>query len=72
MDQFFHLSERQLARVLLLIGEITRESKSDSPLKLSQSTLAEMLGTTRPGVSKFMNEFKKNGLVSYNGGSQNT
>ena len=70
IDQFFNFSERRLARVLLLFGEITKESKSDSPLKLSQSTLAEMVGTTRPRVSKFMNEFKKKGLVSYNGGLQ--
>ncbi len=70
IDQFFNFSERRLARVLLLFGEITEESKSDSPLKVSQSTLAEMVGTTRPRVSKFMNEFKKKGLVSYNGGLQ--
>jgi CRP/FNR family transcriptional regulator, cyclic AMP receptor protein len=70
IDQFFNFSERRLARVLLLFGEITKESKSDSPLKVSQSTLAEMVGTTRPRVSKFMNEFKKKGLVSYNGGLQ--
>src|SRR5579864_2825961 len=68
IDQFFNFSERRLARVLLLFGEITKESKSDSPLKVSQSTLAEMVGTTRPRVSKFMNEFKRKGLVSYNGG----
>jgi CRP/FNR family transcriptional regulator, cyclic AMP receptor protein len=68
IDQFFNFSERRLARVLLLFGEITKESKPDSPLKVSQSTLAEMVGTTRPRVSKFMNEFKKKGLVSYNGG----
>jgi CRP/FNR family cyclic AMP-dependent transcriptional regulator len=68
IDQFFNFSERRLARVLLLFGEITKESKSDSPLKVSQSTLAEMVGTTRPRVSKFMNDFKKKGLVSYNGG----
>ncbi|MFZ3216550.1 MAG: Crp/Fnr family transcriptional regulator [Candidatus Acidiferrales bacterium] len=70
IDQFFNFSERRLARVLLLFGEITNESKSDSPLKVSQSTLAEMVGTTRARVSKFMNEFKKKGLVSYNGGLQ--
>jgi len=70
IDQFFNFSERRLARVLLLFGEITKESKSDSPLKLSQSTLAEMVGTTRPRVSKFMNSFKKKGMVSYNGGLQ--
>jgi CRP/FNR family transcriptional regulator, cyclic AMP receptor protein len=70
IDQFFNFSERRLARVLLLFGEITKESKSDSPLKVSQSTLAEMVGTTRPRVSKFMNEFRKKGLVRYNGGLQ--
>jgi CRP/FNR family cyclic AMP-dependent transcriptional regulator len=68
IDQFFNFSERRLARVLLLFGDITKESKSDSPLKVSQSTLAEMVGTTRPRVSKFMNDFRKKGLVSYNGG----
>src|SRR5579863_8818565 len=70
IDQFFNFSERRLARVLLLFGEITKESKSDSALKVSQSTLAEMVGTTRSRVSKFMNDFKKNGLVSDNGGLQ--
>ena len=68
IDQFFNFSERRLARVLILFGQITKESKPESPLKVSQSTLAEMVGTTRPRVSKFMNDFKKKGLVSYNGG----
>src|ERR1700732_3573095 len=68
IDQFFNFSERRLARVLLLFGEITKESKSDSALKVSQSTLAQMVGTTRSRVSQFMNNFKKKGLVSYNGG----
>ncbi len=69
IDQFFNFSERRLARVLLLFGEITKESKSDSPLKVSQSTPSlEMVGTPRaPRVSKFMNQFKKKGMVSYNG-----
>jgi CRP/FNR family transcriptional regulator, cyclic AMP receptor protein len=70
IDQFFNFSERRRARVLLLFGEITKESRSESALKVSQSTLAEMVGTTRPRVSKFMNEFKKKGLVRYNGGLQ--
>jgi len=70
IDQFFNFSERRLARVLLLFGQISKESKPESPLKVSQSTLAEMVGTTRARVSKFMNEFKKNGLVNYNGGLQ--
>jgi CRP/FNR family cyclic AMP-dependent transcriptional regulator len=68
IDQFFNFSERRLARVLMLFGQISKESKSESPLAVSQSTLAEMVGTTRSRVSKFMNDFKKKGLVSYNGG----
>src|ERR1700722_1553047 len=70
IDQFFNFSERRLARVLMLFGQITEESKSESPLKVSQSTLAEMVGTTRARVSKFMNDFKKRGLINYNGGLQ--
>jgi CRP/FNR family cyclic AMP-dependent transcriptional regulator len=67
-DQFFNFSEKRLARVLLLFGQITKESKAENPLKVSQATLAEMVGTTRARVSKFMNAFKKKGFVSYNGG----
>ena len=70
VDQFFNFSERRLARVLLLFGQIIKESKPEYPLKVSQSTLAEMVGTTRARVSNFMNVFKKKGLVSYNGGLQ--
>jgi CRP/FNR family transcriptional regulator, cyclic AMP receptor protein len=70
VDQFFNFSERRLAWVLLLFGQIIKESKPEYPLKVSQSTLAEMVGTTRARVSKFMNVFKKKGLVSYNGGLQ--
>jgi len=69
-DQFFNFSEKRLARVLLLFGQITKESKAENPLKVSQATLAEMVGTTRARVSKFMNSFKKKGFVSYNGGLQ--
>ena len=69
-DQFFNFSEKRLARVLLLFGEITKESKPENPLKVSQGTLAEMVGTTRARVSKFMSAFKKKGLVQYNGGLQ--
>jgi CRP/FNR family transcriptional regulator, cyclic AMP receptor protein len=69
-DQFFNFSEKRLARVLLLFGQITKESKPENPLKVSQATLAEMVGTTRARVSKFMNAFKKKGFVSYNGGLQ--
>jgi CRP-like cAMP-binding protein len=70
VDQFFNFSERRLARVLLLFGQIIKQSKPEYPLKVSQSTLAEMVGTTRARVSKFMNMFKKKGFVSYNGGLQ--
>ena len=68
VDQFFNFSEKRLARVLLLFGQIIKESKPEHPLKVSQATLAEMVGTTRARVSKFMNAFKKKGFVSYNGG----
>src|ERR1700675_3481654 len=47
VDQFFNFSEKRLARVLLLFGQINKESKPDYPLKVSQATLAEMVGTTR-------------------------
>ena len=70
VDQFFNFSERQLARVLLLFGQIIKESKPEYPLKVSQGTLAEMVGTTRARVSKFMNGFRKKGFVRYNGGLQ--
>jgi CRP-like cAMP-binding protein len=70
VDQFFNFSERRLARVLLLFGQISKESKPEYPLKVSQSTLAEMVGTTRARVSKFMNGFRKKGFVTYNGALQ--
>jgi CRP-like cAMP-binding protein len=70
VDQFFNFSERRLARVLLLLGHINDDSKPDGPLSVSQATLAEMVGTTRARVSKFMNEFKRRGFVRYNGGLQ--
>ena len=70
VDQFFNFSERRLARVLLLFGQIIKESKPECPLKVSQATLAEMVGTTRARVSKFMNGFRKKGFVRYNGGLQ--
>jgi len=70
VDQFFNFSEKRLARVLLLFGQIIKESKPEHPLKVSQATLAEMVGTTRARVSRFMNQFKKKGFVNYNGGLQ--
>src|ERR1700681_2521308 len=68
--QFFNFSEKRLARVLLLFEQIIKESKPEHPLKVSQATLAEMVGTTRARVSKFMSAFKKKGFVQYNGGLQ--
>jgi len=68
--KFFDFSEKRLVRVLLLFGQITKESKPENPLKVSQATLAEMVGTTRARVSKFMHAFKKKGFVYYNGGLQ--
>jgi CRP/FNR family transcriptional regulator, cyclic AMP receptor protein len=70
VDQFFNFSERRLARVLLLFEQIGKESKPEYPLKVSQTTLAEMVGTTRARVSQFMNGFRKKGFVRYNGGLQ--
>ena len=70
VDQFFNFSERRLARVLLLLGHVIEESKPESPLKVSQSTLAEMVGTTRARVSQFMNGFREKGFVRYKGGLQ--
>jgi CRP-like cAMP-binding protein len=70
VDQFFNFSERRLARVLLLLGHVIEESKPESPWKVSQSTLAEMVGTTRARVSQFMNGFREKGFVRYKGGLQ--
>jgi CRP-like cAMP-binding protein len=70
IDQFFSFSERRLARVLLLLGQVMDDSKPDCNLRVSQSTLAEMVGTTRGRISKFMTGFKKQGLVRYNGSLQ--
>jgi CRP/FNR family cyclic AMP-dependent transcriptional regulator len=65
VDQLFNSSEKRLARILLLMAEFGEPE----PLipKISQETLAEMIGTTRPRVSFFMNRFRKLGLIEYNG-----
>jgi CRP/FNR family cyclic AMP-dependent transcriptional regulator len=68
IDQLFNSSERRLARLLLLLANYGGEGKPEPILtKISQETLAEMIGTTRSRVSFFMNRFRKQGLVSYNG-----
>jgi len=68
VDQLFNSSERRLARVLLLLANFGKDSKPEPVLpKISQETLAEMIGTTRSRVSFFMNKFRKLGLIDYNG-----
>ena len=69
VDQLFNSSERRLARQLLLLANFGTEGKSEPiKVKISQTTLAEMIGTTRSRVSFFMNRFRKLGLIDYNGG----
>jgi CRP/FNR family cyclic AMP-dependent transcriptional regulator len=69
VDQLFNSSEKRLARVLLLLANYGKDSKPDLVIaKISQETLAEMIGTTRSRVSFFMNKFRKLGFIEYNGG----
>ena len=68
IDQLFNSSEKRLARLLLLLADFGKEGNvSPVPIILSQETLAEMIGTTRSRVSFFMNKFRKQGLIDYNG-----
>lgn len=61
-------SEKRLARALLLLANFGKEGKPEPILgKVNQETLAEMIGTTRPGVSYFMNKFRDLGFIEYNG-----
>jgi len=70
-DQLFNSSEKRLARALLLIARYGNEEKHETIVaKVSQETLAEMIGTTRGRVSQFMNKFRKLGFIKYNGGLQ--
>ena len=71
VDQLFNSSEKRLARQLLLLANFGAEGKLQPiKLKISQGTLAEMIGTTRSRVSFFMNKFRKLGLIEYNGDIQ--
>jgi CRP-like cAMP-binding protein len=71
VDQLFNSSEKRLARTLLLLARFGAPSNGHSAdLKVSQGTLAEMIGTTRSRVSFFMNRFRKLGLIDYNGSVQ--
>jgi CRP/FNR family transcriptional regulator, cyclic AMP receptor protein len=68
VDQLFNSSEKRLARLLLLLANFGKEGKPETVIaKISQETLAEMIGTTRSRVSFFMNKFRKLGLINYNG-----
>ena len=68
VDQLFNSSEKRLARVLLLLANFGKEGRPEPVLaKISQETLAEMIGTTRSRVSHFMNKFRELGLIDYNG-----
>jgi len=71
VDQLFNSSEKRLARTLLLLAHFGKESKPETVIpKVSQETLAAMVGTTRSRVSYFMNRFRKLGFIHYNGGLQ--
>jgi CRP/FNR family transcriptional regulator, cyclic AMP receptor protein len=69
VDQLFNSSEKRLARTLLLLANFGKEKSEPQPIlaKISQETLAEMIGTTRSRVSHFMNKFRQLGLIDYNG-----
>jgi len=69
VDQLFNSSEKRLARILLLLAHFGKDGVPENVVpKISQETLAEMVGTTRSRVSFFMNRFRKLGFIHYNGG----
>ena len=71
VDQLFNSSEKRLARALLLVARYGNDEKREKIIaRISQETLAEMVGTTRSRVSFFMNKFRKLGFIEYNGGLQ--
>jgi CRP/FNR family transcriptional regulator, cyclic AMP receptor protein len=68
VDQLFNSSEKRLARVLLLMANFGKEGKPEPVIaKISQETLADIVGTTRSRVSTFMNKFRQLGFINYNG-----
>jgi CRP/FNR family cyclic AMP-dependent transcriptional regulator len=68
VDQLFNSSEKRLARALLLLANFGKEGRPEPILaNVSQATLAEMIGTTRPRVTHFMNKFRQLGFIDYNG-----
>jgi CRP/FNR family transcriptional regulator, cyclic AMP receptor protein len=69
IDQLFNSSEKRLARALLLLARFGKDATPETVIpKISQETLAEMIGTTRSRVSFFMNRFRELGFIEYNGG----
>jgi CRP/FNR family transcriptional regulator, cyclic AMP receptor protein len=69
VDQLFNSSEKRLARILLLLANFGKEGRPEPVVpRISQETLAEMVGTTRSRISFFMNKFRKLGFVDYDGG----
>ena len=71
VDQLFNSSEKRLARTLLLLANFGKDSKPEPVIaKISQETLAEMIGTTRSRVSYFMNKFRRLGFIDYSGGNK--
>ena len=71
VDQLFNSSEKRLARILLLLAHFGKEKAPQTVVpEISQTTLAEMVGTTRPRINFFMNRFRKLGFIHYNGGLQ--
>jgi CRP/FNR family cyclic AMP-dependent transcriptional regulator len=68
VDQLFNSSEKRLARALLLLANFGKEGRPEPIIaNISQATLAEMIGTTRPRVTHFMNKFRQLGFIEYNG-----
>jgi len=68
IDQLFNSSEKRLARILLLMAEFDKPGEPETLIpKVTQATLAEMVGTTRSRVNFFMNRFRKLGFIEYNG-----
>jgi len=71
VDQLFNSSEKRLARMLLLLANFGKDTKPEPKIaKISQETLAEMIGTTRSRVSFFMNKFRELGFIAYNGSAE--
>ena len=71
VDQLFNSSEKRLARILLLLAQFGKDGKPETVIpKMSQETLAEMIGTTRSRVSFFMNRFRKLGFIDYHAGDE--